>query len=139
MQTPPPLPRDSTPGWWERNWKWFVPILCLAGALVIGAFVTSIFALMKSSDAYIGAVARAKADPSVNGALGTPIKEGFLVTGNINVSGASGKADLAIPIEGPKGNATIFVAAHKIAGQWRFDRLIVQLSPDGRRIDLSDR
>ena len=37
---------------------------------------------MKSTDVYKAALARAQAHPSVIEALGSPIKEGFLVSGN---------------------------------------------------------
>ena len=62
---------------------------------------------MKSTDVYKEALARAKADPVVIEALGSPIKDGFLLSGNTNVNGASGESNLAIPISGPKGKGTI--------------------------------
>jgi hypothetical protein len=49
---------------------------------------------MKSSDAYKRALAKAKADPRVVNALGSPITDGFFVWGKTNVSGSSGYADL---------------------------------------------
>jgi hypothetical protein len=63
--------------------------------------VTVVFGMLKSSDAYQGALARARADPAVVMALGSPIEEGWFVMGNINISGSSGEADLAIPVSGP--------------------------------------
>jgi hypothetical protein len=70
---------------------------------------------------------QARSNPTVANALGSPIKEGFLVSGNINVNGASGNAELAIPISGPKGKATIYVEAVKSAGEWSFSKLVVKL------------
>jgi Cytochrome oxidase complex assembly protein 1 len=43
--------------------------------------------------------------PAVIEALGSPIKEGFFVSGNTNVNGASGEANLSIPISGPREKA----------------------------------
>ena len=43
--------------------------------------IALVFSLMKSSDAYQDAVARAQADPAVQAALGAPIEEGLFVTG----------------------------------------------------------
>jgi Cytochrome oxidase complex assembly protein 1 len=121
-----------------RNWKWFVAVVCVG----LGASVTSLVALllwaMRSSDAYGGAVARAAGDPTVIAALGEPIKAGYWFTGNIAVSGSSGQADFAIPISGPRGKASVYVVATKSAGIWHFDQLVVQLEPNGSRIDLSD-
>jgi tetratricopeptide (TPR) repeat protein len=95
-----------------------------------------VFGLMKSSDAYKVAVAKAKASPSVVEALGTPIEEGLFATGSISVSGPSGDADLAIPISGPNGKAIIYATATKSAGEWTFSTLIVQLEKSGARINL---
>jgi hypothetical protein len=85
-------------------------VICIPGVFAIGGFAVLIMGLLKSSGAYTAAVARAIAAPAVIDALGTPIKEGFFVTGNISVKGVkrtSGKAELSIPITGPKADATI--------------------------------
>jgi hypothetical protein len=137
-----PLPEPATPtrSWWARNWKWFVPLGCLSVALLFVLFVGSImvivFSGMKSTDVYKGALARAKADPAVIEALGTPIKTGFLVSGNTNVNGASGESNLAIPISGPKGKGTIYVSAIKSLGQWNYSGLVVEIGQTRQRIDL---
>ena len=136
MQTPPPLVKAPTPGWVTRNLKWFVALICLIAVAAIGGLLLSIFGLMKSSDAYSGAVSRAKSSPAVIAALGTPIEVGFFVTGSINVSGPSGRADLAIPVSGPKGTATLYVSAFKALGEWNFDQLIVKIERSGERIDV---
>jgi hypothetical protein len=81
-----------------------------------------------------------RASAAVSAALGTPIKEGFFTSGSVNVSGPSGKAELAIPISGPKGSATVYVEAAKSMGQWSFSKLVVAIEggEEGRnsRIDL---
>jgi hypothetical protein len=142
MQQPPSIPATPTGNWWDRNWKWFVPTACVGALLAVVAFivliVSVVFGFIKSSDAYKVAVERAKASPAVVEKLGTPITEGFFVTGNINVSGPSGRAELAIPISGPKTEATIYVEAVKTAGQWSFPGLVVEIYKSGERIDLSE-
>jgi Cytochrome oxidase complex assembly protein 1 len=95
-----------------------------------------VFSAMKSTDVYKDALARAEAHPSVIEALGSPIKEGFLVSGNTNVNGASGEANLSIPISGPKGKGTICVAAIKSLGQWDYSGLVVEIKRTHQRIDL---
>jgi Cytochrome oxidase complex assembly protein 1 len=133
-------PVISKPNWWKRNWKWFVPLGCLSVAFLFLAFVGSIlvivFGAIKSSDVYREALARAKADPAVIEALGSPIKDGFLVSGNTNVNGASGESNLAIPISGPKGQGTIYVSANKSLGQWNYSGLVVEVGQTHERIDL---
>jgi hypothetical protein len=81
-------------------------------------------------------LARAKADPAVIEALGSPIKDGFLLSGNTNVNGASGESNLAIPISGPKGKGTIYVSANKSLGRWNYSGLVVEVGQTHERIDL---
>ena len=95
-----------------------------------------VFGLMKSSDAYKDAVAAAKAHPSVQQTLGSPIEEGMFTTGSIKISGPSGQADLAIPIAGPSGKATVYAVATRSAGQWTFSTLVVEIKDTKQRIDL---
>jgi hypothetical protein len=138
MSEPPPLPKLQPTDWWGRNWKWFIPCACAASILAIGGFAAAIFGFIKSSDAYVGALARARSSPSVVAALGSPIRDGFFVMGNVNLNGASGEARLAIPVSGPKGDASIFVQASKSLGVWHYDHMIVQVNATLRAIDLSE-
>lgn len=135
MPAPPPA------GWWSRNWKWFLPTGCCLTPLVLGgaffAFVVVVvFGAMKQSDVYKTAVGRAKADARVTSALGTPISEGWFLSGKTNVNGGSGDADLSIPISGPKGKGTIYAVATKSAGQWTYSKLAVKIDSTGETIDL---
>jgi hypothetical protein len=135
---PQPLPQ---PGWWSRNWKWFVPVGCLSFiALIVGfvlCIVVFVFGIMKSSDVYKTALSRAQASPEVQAALGTPIKDGLVVSGNTKADGASGTADLSIPISGPKGSGTIYVIAEKKAGRWNYSTLEVEVAATKERIDIN--
>ncbi|PYJ11544.1 MAG: hypothetical protein DME93_09795 [Verrucomicrobia bacterium] len=126
-----PTPR---PNWWTRNWKWFVPVGCLSVAALfvvfVGSVVLIVFSAVKSTDVYKDALARAKTHPAVIEALGSPVTDGFLVSGNTNVNGASGETNLSIPISGPKGKGTIYVAATKSLGRWNYSGLVFS---NGRR------
>ena len=131
-----PAPKN----WWSRNWKWFVPVGCL-GSLVacvgfVAILVAVIFGMIKSSDAYTESVAKARSDPAVKNLLGEPIEPGFWLTGRIQVSGASGNADLAIPLSGPKGSATLYVIAKKVGGKWEYSTMEVAPDGGGQRVDL---
>jgi cytochrome oxidase complex assembly protein 1 len=140
VDQPPISPGTPRPNWWKRNWKWFVPLGCFGVALLFVAFVGSIllivFSAVKSTDVYKDALARAKAHPAVIEALGSPITQGFLLSGNTNVNGASGDANLSIPISGPKGKGTIYVAATKSLGRWNYSGLVLEIAKTHQRIDL---
>jgi hypothetical protein len=102
----------------------------------VASVVLIAFSAMKSTDVYKDALARAKSHPSVIEALGSPITDGFLVSGNTNVNGASGEANLSIPISGPKGKGTIYVAATKSLGRWNYSGLTIEIAKTRQRIDL---
>jgi hypothetical protein len=117
-----------------------VPFGCFSIVILLVAFFASValivFSAVKSTDVYKDALARAQAHPSVIEALGSPIKEGFLVSGNSNVNGASGEANLSIPVSGPVGKGTIYVAANKSLGRWNYSGLIVEITKTHQRNDL---
>ena len=110
--------------------------MALLFLVFVGSILVIVFSAMKSTDVYKEALARAKTDPAVIEALGSPIKEGFLLSGNTNVNGASGESNLAIPISGPKGNGTIYVSANKSLGRWNYSGLVVEVGQTHERIDL---
>jgi len=127
-------------GWWGRHWMWVVLVGCLAPIVLCGGcFATiffGVFGAIKSSDVYQEALAKARASDEVQAALGQPIEAGFFVTGSIEVSGATGNADLAIPISGPNGSATVYAVANRSAGRWSFTTLEVEVQGAASRIDL---
>lgn len=120
-----------------------MPLGCFSVTLLFVAFVGSIllivFSAMKFTDVYKDTLARAKAHPAVIEALGSPITEGFLLSGNTNVNGASGDANLSISISGPKGKGTIYVAATKSLGRWNYSGLVLEMAKTHERIDLLQR
>src|SRR6266700_702132 len=140
MEPTMPTEPEAKGNWWRRNWKWFVPTGCLAIVVLFVAFVGSIvlivFSAIKSTDPYKDAFAKVKMHPAVIEALGSPIKEGFFVSGNTNVNGASGEANLSIPISGPKGKGTIYVKAEKSLGRWSYSDLVVEIRATQNRINL---
>ena len=105
----------------------------------VGSIVLIVFSAVKSSDVYKDALARAKTHPAVIEALGSPVTEGFLVSGNTNVNGASGEANLSIPVSGPKGKGTIYVAARKSLGRWNYSGLVLEIERTHQRIGLLQR
>lgn len=134
------LPPGST--WWNRNWKWFVPVGCLTlVAVFVGAvflLLAGVFGLIKQSDPYRQGLAAAQRHPAVIAALGSPIEPGFFASGNISVDDASGEAELAIPISGPRGKGTLYVEGEKVRGLWTYAHLEVAIEGSPQRIDLQN-
>lgn len=137
---PPPLPAAPRRGWWQRHWRWAVPLLCVLGTAAFAGFIAllmfAVFAGMRSSDAYTTAMQRAREHPQVTEALGTPIEPGWYLSGQMNVSGPSGEASLQIPISGPKGKADLYVEAEKASGRWTYSTLLVDVDGQDEPIDL---
>jgi hypothetical protein len=134
-QTPAP-----PPNWISRSWKWLIPVAVVGFILLAVGFVSGILLIVETSfrhsDCYTQALARASADPHVLEKMGQPIVAGWLISGNINISGPSGNADISIPLSGPKGKGTIYVVAKKSAGDWSFETLQVEIEGQTQRIDL---
>ncbi len=131
-------PNQPARPWLSRHWLWFVPTMAVAAAVFLLGFFVVVTGNVKSSEVHQLALARVQASPAVAVALGTPLTEGFLVKGNVHVSGPSGQAQLEIPLQGPKGSATVYVAAEKTKGVWHFGFFTVQPAGARDRIDLSD-
>ncbi len=107
-----------------------VLFLAFAGVLV---FIVE--GSIKSTDAYKTARARATTDPRVVALLGSPVEAAWYATGNVNVNGANGSANIAFPIKGPKGKAKGDAEATRDANGWTFLKLVVH--PErGHDIDL---
>ena len=138
-------PRDamappSAGGWWQRNWKWVVPAGVIGALIVLvgsaAAIFLFVFGIIRSSEVYDTALARARADSTVVRLLGEPIEPGWWVSGSIQVSGPSGSADFEAPLHGPVGRGTLYVSAEKEAGRWRYKVLEVGVEGRDDRIDL---
>jgi hypothetical protein len=148
MSTPPSQISSSTAaypgvtpvaarkGWFSRNWRWLVPTFLIIFVVLPLLLIGSIFAAMKNSDAAKESLLRAQKNALVVEKLGTPIEEGWMVSGSINTSTTSGDADLAVPISGPKGQGKIYVTAHKSAGAWGYQVMEVAIEGSNQRINL---
>jgi len=136
---PPPL------GAPQRSWFSRHPGLAIGGgcAILFGAALTFVlvlaffvFGMLRNSDPAKMAIQRAEANPVVASRLGTPLKMGLFVSGNVNVTGSSGHSELQIPVIGPRGKGTIYLIANKSLGRWEFSALEIALNNDTQRIDL---
>lgn len=128
----PPRPRKSR--------AWIIVAAVLGGVLLLVVFVAGIisivFGAIKSSEPYQHAVAVATHDRRVTGKLGAPVEPGWFFQGSIEINGASGRANLAIPVQGALGKGTVCVVAKKDAGQWTYQTLELKVEGQAEEIDL---
>lgn len=130
----PEAPPPRSPARWVALGCSAAIVACLVFALGIVAFVLG---TVRRSGAYQLAASQVRESPAVREALGQPIREGWWVTGSVNVSGPSGKASLSFPVSGPRGEGTVYVDAVKQVGEWDLRLLEVRLG-NGERLDLLD-
>jgi hypothetical protein len=116
----------------SKKGKWAAGI---AIGVVVLLFV-GIFALIANSEVCQLAVEQAQSNSAVAERLGKPIKRGLWVSGNIEVSGPSGRANLEIPLSGPRGKGTLYAVAVRSVGIWKFEALQLAVRGDPNRIDL---
>ena len=136
MPLPPPLPRKN---WFERNWKWFVPLTGTVFLTLLILFFVGIFffvtKVMTSSPPYMMAMETAQQDPRAQELLGSPIKRrGWFVMGNFTSTGSTGRADLSIPVEGPKARGTLIVEAELHRDGWELLYLGLDTGNDRERL-----
>lgn len=130
-------PRRS---WWGRHWKWAVPVVCVVPLLCCGglgtAIVALVFGVIKSSDPYTESLAIVQANALAKEELGEPIEAGWFVTGNIQVSGSSGHADISYSVSGNKGSGHVYVVARKDGGDWQYTTLTLTIEGSPQTHDL---
>jgi TonB family protein len=124
-----------------RNWKWMLPVGCLglilAGVALVGGIVFVAMSAIKSSDVYKGALGVAQTHPAAVERLGEPIRDGWLVKGNVEFDGNGGRANFEVPVSGPKSSGTLYVRAVSPDGAWLYERL--DLAAGGETVSLLDR
>lgn len=97
---------------------------CLLAAAIFAASLTA----LRTSGAYQLALSTATRAPAVVAALGAPVQAGWLTLGQVEVTAAGGRANLEIPVSGPRGAGTIRACASKGAGKWTLTCLTVHVA-----------
>ena len=128
--------------WFDRNWKWFVPVLVVSVCLLLALFVLAILAFVESLIGtlypYKMAVQEAEQSEQVAESLGRPLHIGRFSTGQINLGTGTGDANISIPISGPTGTGHIIVSGKEKGYHWTFDTLEVEVEGDDTPIPLPD-
>jgi hypothetical protein len=134
----PIAPPPQAPPQKSGCWKWgaigcVIVLLLLAGGMaVIGL---GVFGMIKRTDAYKESLRRAQNDPRVIEAIGSPVKPGFIVTGNVKVNNNTGNADIDFKVSGPKGKATVHTVATLDPTGWTYTNMTAT-PENGTAIDL---
>lgn len=81
--------------------------------------LTSVFLMMKSSDAYQTAETFIKNNKNIKETVGDRMKFGFLPLGSVKVSGQTGVANFKINVKGSRGSTQVNIFLRKQRGVWR--------------------
>ncbi len=107
-------------------------------ALVLG-IATIVMSVMRNSDAVTMTVDRARASQALTAEIGTPVEMGWFLGGTINIDNGKGTADVTVPVNGPKGGASIHTRATKEPDSgWVLHEATATVDASGTKIDLLD-
>ncbi len=123
----------------QRIWAIAGLVVWMAVPVLIGGGMVSIFGALKHSEAYQMSMAEIRANPAVTAALGDRIKDGYFVTGHVQLNGAQGRAAFQIPLKGERGSATAYSQVVKQAGVWEIRLLFVRVEGKSEPIVIINR
>ena len=147
LATPAYGQEQTRPGWFKRNWLWFIPLIILLPVFCCcgggGALMWFGISEIQNIPPYQDSLTAAQSNADVQLALGSPIETGgfmgFPTDGsNLDIQyNTNGTTFIGhIPITGPNGNAKIYVEANSTDSvNWIYTSQEVQLN-DGTIIDL---
>jgi hypothetical protein len=88
------------------------------------------------------AVRKAAANPAVVEALGRPLRERWLVTGDLHTRTSKNRspahAQLKIRVAGPRGRGRIEATARKRSGKWVLTECTITIAGEDAALDLLD-
>lgn len=133
----PSAPMGKQPGWFGRNWLWFVPLIlspfCLCGVCVAGL---TIFGLSQG-ELYMKSLETVQASPQVQEALGSPIEPvPFQAEISSNTTNGVTTGECTYTVKGSKGTASVHAVAEKSGDTWTYKEHTVTINGSDTVIDL---
>jgi len=117
-------------GWEQKARRWVLAGLIglVTGIFGFGLLTLDIsYRMLQRAPVMAEAMARIESNPSVQAVLGTPLRTGWAVTGELEDLPDRGTARLDFSLQGPEGRATVKLRAEKSpAGTWKFYLLEVK-------------
>ena len=105
--------------------RWVIAIV--VGLGLLGLVPVFFLGGFKGSQPYQDGIEAANGSAEVTRALGNPVEPGWPTTGSLSLNGLSGEADLRIPVHGPNGRGTLYVAGRRENGEWNYYTFAVEL------------
>ena len=132
------MEEQNKKSWFRRNWLWFIPSMgCLTLIILFALGLVGVFSLISDSEPTQFGLEQASKNEKVIELLGEPIEKYSIPTGEMTFNTDSGgRVDFVIPIEGPKGKASLIVKGSEENGEWVYQRLEVVIRNTQERINL---
>lgn len=118
--------------------------LLILGALLalglVGIFIViaNNRSYLSSQEPFVRGLEAAKASPEVISRLGEPIEPGWFFRGRMMLNDRKVQGGFAIPLHGPKGDATLHIGAEHTPSGWRYDHFDLEYGAEGApRIPLT--
>lgn len=125
----------------RKQRQWAIGGLCflLVSLATVAVVIFAVVSIFSQSEPYKDAVKLANTVPEIKDDLGSDIKQEGIPSGNIEITNANGKVDMAFPFKGSKGKGTIYLKGVREAGLWSYS--VVKFSKEGKnqRLNLVDR
>ena len=133
--------------WWNKNWKWLVPVL---GLLLISVFTISstdigdiTFDIVKAyadPDLVEIAINKAQENDEVKELLGTlkPLDKMAKLEGSVKYSNDDTLVDLSVRIKGSKGKGRMRIIAERNGENWEYKKIIIGIKKLKRTIEIID-
>ena len=121
--------------WWNRNWKWFIPVSAIALILTIlvssgiGGIGADLAEAYSDTELYENALKKAKSNQKVTELLGEiePIDKLAILEGEVYYTNDNTTVNSTIRIKGVKGKAKMSIIADRINNEWNYKEINVRI------------
>lgn len=133
--------------WWQRNWKWFIPIIGFF-IFIIGIISTTDIDKNISDIAKVyvdptlceNAIIQAQGNEEVQNLLGTldPIDKMAILEGRVAYSNNNTSVDMSVRVKGEKGKGRIRIIAERKNNEWIYNKIQIGIKKIGKTILITD-
>lgn len=133
-------------GWWDRNWKWVLPIFGIIFISITVFFssnmdgvATDLAQAYADTELYNNALEKVKKDQRAKDLLGDiePIDKMAILEGHVEYSNDNKSVFSSIRIFGTKGKANMDISADRINNEWNYNEINIRIkNPPEKKQEL---